>query len=106
MAHEDKIAELERRRAEALAMGGERKLEARRNAGVLNARERLEYLLDDGSFLEAGLHAYSIRPETREKSPADGKIAGYGKIDGRPAALVANDFTVLGASPSQVNMKR
>lgn len=106
MAHEDKIAELERRRAEALAMGGERKLEARRNAGVLNARERLEYLLDDGSFLEAGLHAYSIRPETREKSPADGKIAGYGKIDGRPAALVANDFTVLGASSSQVNMKK
>jgi methylmalonyl-CoA decarboxylase subunit alpha len=106
MAHEDKIAELERRRAEALAMGGERKLDARRNAGVLNARERLEYLLDDGSFLEAGLHAYSIRPETREKSPADGKIAGYGKIDGRPAALVANDFTVLGASSSQVNMKK
>ena len=106
MAHEDKIAELERRRAEALAMGGERKLAARRNAGVLNARERLEYLLDDGSFLEAGLHAYSIRPETREKSPADGKIAGYGKIDGRPAALVANDFTVLGASSSQVNMKK
>ena len=106
MAHEDKIAELERRRAEARAMGGERKLAARRNAGVLNARERLDYLLDDGSFLEAGLHAYSIRPETREKSAADGKIAGYGMIDGRPAALVANDFTVLGASSSQVNMKK
>ena len=86
--------------------GGERKLAARRNAGVLNARERLDYLLDDGSFLEAGLHAYSIRPETREKSAADGKIAGYGMIDGRPAALVANDFTVLGASSSQVNMKK
>jgi acetyl-CoA carboxylase carboxyltransferase component len=106
MAHEEKIGELERRRAEALAMGGERKLEARRNVGVLNARERLDYLLDDGSFLETGLHAYSIRPETRDKSPADGKIAGYGKIDGRPAALVANDFTVLGASSSQVNMKK
>lgn len=106
MAHEDKIAELERRRAKALAMGGERKLEARRNAGVLNARERLDYLLDEGSFLETGLHAYSIRPETREKSPADGKIAGYGDIDGRPAALVANDFTVMGASSSQVNMKK
>lgn len=106
MPHDEKLAELERRRAEALAMGGARKLEARRNAGVLNARERLEYLLDDGSFLETGLHAYSIRPETREKSPADGKIAGYGKIGGRMAALVANDFTVLGASSSQVNMKK
>jgi len=106
MAHDEKLAELERRRAAALAMGGARKLEARRNAGVLNARERLDYLLDQGSFLEAGLHAYSIRPETRDKSPADGKIAGYGRIDGRPVALVANDFTVLGASSAQVNMKK
>jgi acetyl-CoA carboxylase carboxyltransferase component len=106
MAHDEKLGELERRRAVALAMGGARKLEARRNSGVLNARERLGYLLDEGSFLETGLHAYSIRPETRDKSPADGKIAGYGKIDRRPVALVANDFTVLGASSSQVNMKK
>lgn len=106
MAHEDTLAELERRRARARAMGGAGKLEARKNAGVLNARERLDHLLDEGSFLEAGLHAYSIRPETRDKSPADGKIAGFGKIDGRPVALVANDFTVLGASSSQVNMKK
>ncbi len=106
MAHEERLSELARRRAKDLAMGGTRKLEERRNAGVLNARERLAYLLDDGSFLEAGLHAYSIRPETRDKSPADGKIAGYGKVDGRQVALVANDFTVLGASSAQVNMKK
>ena len=106
MTHEDKLAQLERRRAQALGMGGAQKLEARRNAGVLNARERLDYLLDPDSFLEAGLHAYSIRPETRDKSPADGKIAGYGRIEGRSVALVANDFTVLGASSSQVNMKK
>ncbi len=106
MAHEERLSELARRRAKDLAMGGKRKLEERRNAGVLNARERLAYLLDDGSFLEAGLHAYSIRPETRDKSPADGKIAGYGKVDGRQVALVANDFTVLGASSAQVNMKK
>ncbi|MGY9053991.1 MAG: acyl-CoA carboxylase subunit beta [Alphaproteobacteria bacterium] len=106
MSHAEKLAELARRRAENLAMGGARKLEARSNSGILNARERLDYLLDDDSFLEAGLHAFSIRPETREKSPADGKIAGYGKVDGRPVALVANDFTVLGASSSQVNMKK
>ena len=80
MSHDEKLAELARRRAKDLAMGGERKVEARRNSGVLNARERLDYLLDSGSFLEAGLHAYSIRPETREKSPADGKIAGYGNV--------------------------
>ncbi len=106
MSHDEKLAELARRREANMAMGGARKIEARRNSGVLNARERLDYFLDEGSFLEAGLHAYSIRPETRDKSPADGKIAGYGKVDGRPVALVANDFTVLGASSSQVNMRK
>ena len=106
MPHKEKLEELKLRREEARAMGGARKLEARRNAGVLNARERLHHLLDNDSFLEAGLHAYSIREQTRDKSPADGKIAGFGEIEGRPVALVANDFTVLGASSSQVNMKK
>ncbi|MEL0089389.1 MAG: carboxyl transferase domain-containing protein, partial [Rhodospirillales bacterium] len=106
MAHEDKLDELKRRREEARGMGGAEKLQSRRNAGVLNARERIDRLLDEGSFLEAGLHAYSIREQTRDKSPADGKIAGFGQIDGRHVALVANDFTVLGASSSQVNMKK
>ena len=106
MAHEDKLDELKRRREEARGMGGAEKLQSRRNAGVLNARERIDRLLDEGSFLEAGLHAYSIREQTRDKSPADGKIAGFGQIDGRHVALVANDFTVLGASSSHVNMKK
>ena len=81
MPHKEKLEELKRRREEAQAMGGARKLEARRNAGVLNARERLHHLLDDDSFLEAGLHAYSIREQTRNKSPADGKIAGMTNED-------------------------
>ena len=96
-------AELERRRARALAMGGQPKLAARRKEGHLNARERLDVLLDPGSFLESGLLAAGIRPEVREKTPADGKIAGFGRIDGRPVAIVSNDFTVLGASSSAIN---
>jgi len=106
VAHERQLEELAARKAKNLSMGGERKLAARRNSGHMNARERLDHLLDPGSFHETGLLAFSIRPETRDKSPADGKIAGFGKIDGREVALVANDFTVLGASSAQHNMKK
>jgi acetyl-CoA carboxylase carboxyltransferase component len=106
VAHEDLIRELETRKAKALAMGGEEKLAKRRAAGVMNARERLDYLLDAGSFHESGLFAKAIRPEVREKSPADGKVAGFGKIHGREIAVVSNDFTVLGASSAVINMKK
>ncbi len=85
MAFEEVIKELNERRAQALAMGGAQKLEKRRAAGIMNARERIDYLLDEGSFIESGLLATAIRKEVRHKAPADGKIAGIGRIDGRPA---------------------
>ena len=106
MAVNDMINELTQRRAKALGMGGAEKLERRRAEGVLNARERIEKLLDPGSFFESGLLATSHRPEMRDRTPADGKIAGFGKIEGRPVALMSNDFTVLGASSSVVNGKK
>jgi len=100
------LDELARRRKVALAMGNPKRLSERREKGILNARERVDRLLDAGSFFEVGLHATSYRPEMREKSPADGKISGFGTIDGRPVALVSNDFTTLGASSSVVNGKK
>ena len=106
MAFEEVLSELERRRTKALAMGGPDKLAKRRAMGVLNARERLDYILDRGSFSESGLFTASSRPEMRECTPADGKIAGFGRIDGRDVAIVANDFTVLGASSATINMKK
>jgi len=106
MAFEEVIKELNERRAQALAMGGTQKLEKRRAAGIMNARERIDYLLDEGSFIESGLLATAIRKEVRHKAPADGKIAGIGRIDGRQVTLVSNDFTVLGASSSTINMKK
>lgn len=106
MAFDDLYKELAKREAEARAMGGEAKLARRRNAGVLNARERLDHLLDEGSFLESGLLAQSAVPEDRAKSSADGKIAGYGTIDGRDVVVVSNDFTVKGASSAATNMKK
>lgn len=100
---ETAIKEYGRRQQQSLAMGGKEKLAQRAAEGVLNARERIEHLVDPGSFHEMGLFATSIRPEMRDRSPADGKVAGYGKIQGREVALVSNDFTVLGASSSKVN---
>lgn len=106
MAHEELLKELKERTEQTLMMGGAVKLEKRRAQGILNARERIDYLLDKDSYIEMGLFAKAVREEVRHKSPADGKIAGVGRIDGRPVALVSNDFTVLGASSSVVNMKK
>src|SRR6185312_12865624 len=97
----------EAKRAKALAMGGAEKIARRKAAGVLNARERVDVLVDAGTFIESGLFGTSAtRPEDRDKSAADGKIAGFGKIDGRECAVIANDFTVMGASSAATNGRK
>lgn len=106
MAFEDQTAELEQRKARARAMGGPEKLAARAQAGVLDARARLDALLDPDSFREAGLLATSARAEDRDSTPADGKVCGFGRIDGRRVAVVSNDLTVKGASSSATNGKK
>ena len=107
MSFEALLNEYEARRAKALAGGGEAKYAKRKAAGSWNARERLAYLLDKDSFIESGLFGTSgVYPEQAEETPTDGKIAGYGKIDGRDVALVVNDFTVKGASTSSTNSKK
>ncbi len=100
------LAEHERRRTRALGMGGPEKLERLKAEGRLNARERIDRLVDQGSFLESGLFAVSNRPGMSDRTPADGKIAGFGSVNGRPIALVANDFTVMGASSAAINGKK
>lgn len=100
------LEELQARRRQASAMGGTAKLERRRAEGVLNARERIQKLVDLESFVESGLLAASHRPDMQERTPADGKIAGFATVGGRRVALVSNDFTVLGASSSVVNGKK
>ena len=106
MGYKELYREYEQRREKALAMGGKARLDRRRNAGILNARERLDYLLDKGSFLESGLFATSALPGDRDDTPGDGKLCGYGRIDGRDAVVIANDFTVKGASSAATNMKK
>lgn len=97
----------EERLAKAMAMGGPEKLARRKAAGVLNARERIAYLCDPGTFIESGLFGTSgTFPADHDKTPADGKIAGFGKIDKREAGLVANDFTVMGSSSGATNGRK
>ena len=105
--HEAVLIDYRRREASALAMGGAHKLERRKAAGVLNARERIAYLCDPGSFIESGLFGTSAtNPAARDQTPADGKITGFGRIAQRDAALVVNDFTVMGASSSATNGRK
>ena len=106
MPFEDHLKELAERTQRALAMGGADKLAQRKAQGVLNARERIDRLFDPGTFIESGMFAASNRPEDRLTTPADGKVAGYGQIDGREAAVVSNDFTVKGASSAGINIKK
>lgn len=106
LPQDDLAIDLQRHREAALAMGNPKRLAERRNKGILNARERLDYLLDKDSFLEVGMLARSHRPEVRDRTPADGKISGYGRVNGRAVAVVSNDFTTLGASSSVINGKK
>jgi acetyl-CoA carboxylase carboxyltransferase component len=85
------LEELAARRDKARAMGGEVRLARHRHAGALDARARLAYLLDEGSFAELGTLAGG-------DVPADAFVAGSGSIGGRPVMVGAEDFTVLGGS--------
>lgn len=102
-----RLAELQERETRARAMGGAEKLARREAAGVLNARSRIDEFLDPGTFVETGLLGVSsVTPEDRATTPADGKVAGFGKVGGRIVGVVSNDFTVKGASSSLTNMKK
>ena len=93
--------DLEARRRRALAMGGVEAVAKQHAEGKLTVRERVDRLFDPGSFHEIGLlatHA-NISPAMKgRETPADGVITGFGKIDGRPASLIAYDFTVMAGS--------
>lgn len=107
MAHEDLMNDLDRRRDNAQAMGGQEKLERRRQRGSLNAAERINALVDADSFIEVGLlGAASGGSLDPAKTPRDGKITGFAKIDGRDAGVCVNDFTVKGASTGATNSKK
>src|SRR6266850_7884829 len=90
----------ERRRLAALG-GGEEKIAKQHEREKLTARERLALLIDDGTFVELGVHGrphFSQRAMEGVDAPADGVITGFGKVDGRMVAVCAYDFTVMAGS--------
>jgi acetyl-CoA carboxylase carboxyltransferase component len=109
LTRESQQAELERRRAEALAGGGAERVAKLHAQGRLSARERLQLLLDPGSFQELGVFVThrSEDPAIRDRRPVgDGVVAGWGAVDGRPLYVFAQDFTVFGGTMSEANAKK
>ena len=101
MALDDKFKILEERNASAVVGGGEARIEKQHAAGKLTARERLDTLLDPGSFFEIDrfvTHRCTDFGLEKKKFLGDGVITGYGNIDGRQVFVFSQDFTVLGGS--------
>jgi len=97
----DVLDDLARRRETSRAMGGEERLRKHRDAGKLDVRARIAYLLDDGSFQELGTLVGG------SEAPADAVVMGSGRIDGRPVMVAAEDFTVMaGTISAAANAKR
>jgi len=96
------LAELRKRRKKALQMGGKARVEKQHKLGHLTARERIDKLLDPGTFSEVGILNQSDIPGMEDRTPADGNIVGFGKIDGRTVVVCAADHTVLAGAEGRV----
>jgi propionyl-CoA carboxylase beta chain len=106
---QDILRQLEDKRAAARAGGGERRIAAQHGKGKLTARERLEVLLDEGSFEEWDMfveHRSSDFGMAEQKIPGDGVVTGYGTINGRLVFVFSQDFTVFGGSLSEAHAEK
>ena len=105
----DAMADLRRRNAEAEAGGGAERREREHKAGKLTARERIAFLLDEGTFEELDkfvVHRTDDFGMQEQKPPGDGFVTGYGRVDGRLVYVFAQDFTVFGGSLSETNAQK
>jgi propionyl-CoA carboxylase beta chain len=104
MTMRDKLGQLERRGAESELGGGAARLKTQHGKGKLSARERIDLLLDEGSFVELDRfvthrsHDFGLE---KELYYGDGVVTGYGRIEGRLAYVFSQDFTVFGGSLSE-----
>jgi propionyl-CoA carboxylase beta chain len=106
---QDVLLKLEAMRVAARAGGGERRIEAQHAKGKLTARERVEVLLDEGSFEEWDMfveHRCSDFGMTEQKIPGDGVVTGHGTINGRLVFVFSQDFTVFGGSLSEAHAEK
>src|SRR6202012_4857308 len=105
----DILDTLEERRAGAKLGGGEKRIEAQHARGKLTARERIELLLDKGSFEEFDMFVEHRSVEfgmDKSKVPGDGVVTGWGTVNGRKTFVFAKDFTVFGGSLSETHAQK
>jgi len=108
-ALDKKFQELEKRNKSAEAGGGETRIAKQKAKGKLTARERLDILLDENSFVETDkyvTHNINDFGLADKKIPGDGVVTGFGKIDGRLVYVFSQDFTVFGGSLSRTNANK
>jgi propionyl-CoA carboxylase beta chain len=106
---EEKIKQLRELREKAKLGGGKKRIEAQHKKGKLTARERIELLLDPGSFMEIDqfvVHQCTELGMAKRKIPGDGVVTGYGTIDGRLVYVFSQDFTVFGGSLGEMFAKK
>jgi acetyl-CoA carboxylase carboxyltransferase component len=95
------VEDLHARREKAKLGGGPEKIAVQHERGKLTARERIDLLVDPGTFVELGIQAgphFSQRAMDGKEAPADGVVTGWGDVEGRPCAIAAYDFTVMAGS--------
>ncbi|RWZ60145.1 acyl-CoA carboxylase subunit beta [Halobacillus fulvus] len=105
----DKINELYDKRRQVQLGGGDERIDKQHDKGKWTARERIEYLLDEGTFVELNPfieHRHDAYGMDGKQAPGEGVVTGYGKIDGRPVYLFAQDFTVYGGALGEMHGKK
>ncbi|MDI3508506.1 MAG: methylmalonyl-CoA decarboxylase subunit alpha [Clostridiales bacterium] len=106
MSNEDKLQELESAKLKLKDGGGQARIDKQHSSGKLTARERIDLLLDQGSFIEIDAFVQHRSVEfgmDKTEAPADGVVTGYGTVDGRPIYVFAQDFTVVGGSLGEMH---
>lgn len=100
------IEKLEQKINTALEMGGQQRIERQHSLGRLTARERIQKLLDKNTFYEVGQLAHSDLEEAKDKTPADGKVCGYGEIEGKQVGITADDATVMAGAGGRIGYEK
>src|SRR6187551_3085915 len=106
---EQKLDILNQKIAEAQLGGGQKRIDAQHKKGKLTARERIHFLMDEGSFEEIGMlvtHRSTDFGMEKEKYPGDGVVTGYGTVNGRLIYVFSQDFTVFGGSLSETHAEK
>lgn len=109
MDMQQKITELQEKKAKIALGGGEKRIEKQHAAGKMTARERIEFLLDEGTFVEVGAfikHRSTDFGLGKAEAPGDGVVTGYGQIEGKLTYVYSQDFTVMGGSLGEMHAQK